>query len=136
MAHLHKSVASLRISGDDLVPTEISNLLGCLPTLCQLKGEPIIGKKSEQIRIARFGMWRLLAKPCEPEDLDGQIADILSQLTDDLEVWNGLAERYSIDLFCGLFMGSDNEGLLISPASLLLLGERGVKLGLDIYGPD
>ena len=40
-----------------------------------------------------------------------------------------------MDLFCGLFMHESNEGAEISPASLTALGDRGVKLSLDIYSP-
>lgn len=33
-------------------------------------------------------------------------------------------------------MGGWNEGVEISPATLLALGERGILLGIDLYGPD
>jgi hypothetical protein len=33
-------------------------------------------------------------------------------------------------------MQEEMEGMEVSPASLKILGERGVTLGLDIYGPD
>jgi len=43
---------------------------------------------------------------------------------------------YKIDLFCGLFMGGSNEGISISPESMVALGLRHMELGLDIYGAD
>jgi hypothetical protein len=45
-----------------------------------------------------------------------------------------LESKYRIDLFCGLFMEGTNEGLQISPETLHALGERGISLGLDMYG--
>ena len=60
-------------------------------------------------------MWRLSAMDREPEDLDAQIGDLLSKLTDDLTVWTSIAEKYRVDLFCGLFMREGNEGLSIAP---------------------
>lgn len=39
MAHLQHAVASLRIAGDDLVPDEISTLLGAAPTHAQTRGQ-------------------------------------------------------------------------------------------------
>jgi len=78
-------------------------------------------------------MWRLSAMDREPEDLDAQIGDLLSKLTDDLTVWTSIAERYRVDLFCGLFMREGNEGLSITPESLAALGLRRIELGLDIY---
>jgi hypothetical protein len=41
-----------------------------------------------------------------------------------------------VALFCGWFMRESNEGVEISAHTLGLLGERGIVLSLDIYGPD
>jgi len=68
--------------------------------------------------------------------MDGQIREIFSQMTSDLAVWRGITKRFQVDLFCGLFMGCSNEGLTLSPESLTTLGERGIKIGLDIYAGD
>jgi hypothetical protein len=136
MAHMHKSVATLRIRGDDLVPAEVSNLLRCTPTTSQKRGEVIVGKKTGTERIARTGMWSLHSVDQESENLDGQIEEILAKLTEDIETWQSLARRHRVDLFCGLFMGGRNEGLAISPASLVALGQRGIELALDVYGPE
>jgi len=80
-------------------------------------------------------MWSLHAGECEPEDLDSQVQEILGDLTADLSVWADLAQRFEIDLFCGLFMKVANEGVLLAPATLMALGERGIALDLDIYAP-
>ncbi|MCK4118390.1 DUF4279 domain-containing protein [Ralstonia pseudosolanacearum] len=136
MAHLNRSKATLRIMGDDLDPEEISRLLGCKPTTAQRKDEAVVGGNAGRTRIAQFGMWRLKATPREPEDIDGQIAEILGQLSDDQEVWRAMGERYKVDLFCGLFMKSGNEGMSLSPSSLRALGVRHIEIGFDLYSPD
>lgn len=136
MAHIHQSVASLRLFGDSLVPDEISHLLGCEPTESYVKGQVIIGSVSKREFVKKTGMWCLDAPDREPEDLDGQITELLSQTTQQIEVWVGLAERFEVDLFCGLFMDSRNEGLDLSPSSLLALAERRIRIGLDIYAPE
>jgi hypothetical protein len=133
MAHLARSAASLRIAGDDLVPEEVSLLLGAQPTHAQRKGQELPSKFG--VRVARFGHWRLHAEETKPENLDAQVAEILDQLTTNLDVWHDLASRFRIDLFCGWFMEEGNEGVCISPSTLQALGERGIKLGLDIYAP-
>lgn len=133
MAQVQRSVVTLRIGSDDLVPDEITRLLGATPTTTQIKGEKIVGKKSGQVRIAKSGMWRLCASDREPEDMDGQIREILSQTTSDLSVWHGIAQKHQINLFCGLFLHVSNEGMTLSPESLAALGERGIELELDIY---
>lgn len=136
MAHMQKSVAALRIGGDDLIPAEVSNLLRCDPTTSRKKGEVIIGKKTGLETIARTGVWSLRSADREPANLDRQIEEILAKLTPDIEAWQALARRYRMDLFCGLFMGGENEGLAISAGSLVALGQRGIELALDVYGPD
>lgn len=134
MAHLERSVVCLRIIGDALVPDEITKLLGSHPTYSQIKGETLVGKAGIS-RQATFGMWQMSIADSEPENLDGQIEGILAKLTNDLDVWLRIGERYDLDFFCGLFMGVNNEGLSISPRTLVAIGQRGIELDLDIYGP-
>jgi hypothetical protein len=64
------------------------------------------------------------------KDLDGQIKWLVAQMTDDLEVWKTLTSSHDIDMFCGAFMQSGNDGLLISAETMLALGSRGTKLDL------
>lgn len=135
MACISKTAACLRVTGDDLDPDEITHKLGKEPTGAERKGDIIRGKKTGRERVARSGGWRLVASDREPGDLDGQIREILGALTDDVSVWNQLASRFKIDLFCGLFMESGNEGESLSPESLRLLAARSIQLDLDIYGP-
>jgi hypothetical protein len=136
MAQLHKSSVTLRIIGDDLKPDEISKQLGASPTKAQTKGDKLVGKKTGNVTIAKFGMWLLRASDREPANLDEQIHELLSQMTGDISVWKGITKRYRADLYCGLFMHVGNEGLIISAASLEALGVRGIELGLDIYDGD
>jgi hypothetical protein len=133
MAALYKSVASLRIAGDALDPTEVTRLLGAEPSWGQVKGQQLPSKSGT--RVARIGMWSLEATPMEPEDLNSQVAELLGRLTSDLEVWKSLGDRFEIDLFCGWFMEGSNEGVSISPETLIALGEREIELGIDLYAP-
>lgn len=132
MGVIDHSIATLRFFGDDLVPDEITALLGASPTVSYLKGQELVGSKTGTVRIAKTGSWRLSATRREPEDLEVQIMEILNQLTQDLSTWE-LLSRFQPDLFCGLFMGSSNDGLPLSAKVLLSLGQRGIALGLDIY---
>jgi len=135
MAHMHRSTASLRIIGEALKPEDISELLGCAPTYAHIKGHEWQGKKAGKAYIKDFGLWALNANDCEPENLDQQVDWLLSKLTPDLNIWLSIRERYRIDLYCGFFMGESNEGMSVSPKTLLALGARGIELGLDIYAP-
>ena len=127
------SQATLRIFGDSLVPEDVSRLLGCEPTTSERKGEQIVGPNTGTSRVARTGRWSLQAARTEPEDLSEQIDELLGNLTTDMRAWAKIRETCRIDLFLGLFMDSGNNGLSVSSAQLLALGERGIELGLDVY---
>ncbi len=135
MACINHSAVTLRIIGDELIPAKITKTFGVLPTHALTKGDKIVGTKTGTVKTARSGMWQLKALDREPGDLDGQIREILGQLTTDLNIWKSLASRYKMDLFCGLFMECSNEGVNLSPESLLALGSRGIKIGFCIYAP-
>jgi len=105
------------------------------------KGEPVV-RKGKVVRssdgeavIARINTWRYGVEPRVPGDLDGQIRELFGALTDDLSVWRSLAAKYAPDLYVGLFMKEENEGIEISAECLGMLAERGVSLSLDIYDP-
>ena len=132
MGVIDHSLATLRFFGDDLVPEEITALLGANPTVSYRKGQELVGSKTGIVRIAKTGSWRFSAARREPEDLEAQIMEILDQLTQEPSAWESLS-RFQPDLFCGLFMGSSNDGLPLSAKVLLSLGQRGIALGLDIY---
>ncbi len=121
--------------GDTLIPSAITALLGAGPSESQTKGDQLVGPKTGKTRIAKGGMWCLQASSRQPGDLDGQAQELLAQLTADLSIWADLAQRFDIDLFCGLFMEVRDEGVTLSPRTLVALGERGIELGLCIYAP-
>ena len=136
MGSLERSVTTLRIFGDTLVPSEISALLGAEPTHSSTKGQLLASASVSGTRVAKSGSWRLRATDTKPENVDQQVSELLAQLTKDLSVWLALSRRYKVDLFCGWFMGSRNEGVELTPRTLTALGERGISLSLDIYAPD
>jgi hypothetical protein len=135
MGALNRSVATLRFFGDDLVPENISRLLGADATESCHLGQELVGRSTGRVRIAKTGSWRLSAAGREPEDLEAQVFELLEQLTDDLSAWESLS-RYDPDLFCGIFMGSGNDGLPLSAKAMFALGQRGIALVLDIYDAD
>jgi hypothetical protein len=134
MGTISRLRATLRITGDELDPDEITRLLGKAPDAVQRRGYPLRLPSGAEGRILTFSSWRLQADESCDGDLDVQVAQILDRTTDDLAVWRRIASAYRMDLFCGLFLEGYNEGLSISPSTLRDLGEREIALGLDIYG--
>jgi hypothetical protein len=130
-----KSAVTLRIVGDDLVPDEITRLLRCEPTSAEFKGQVVRGKNTRRERTARSGSWRLEVADRTPDDLNGQIMEIVGRLNQDPDVWASLANRFRIDVFCGLFMAKSGEGFTLSPEALLALGSRRIEFDLCLYAP-
>lgn len=136
MSRPERTKATLRIWGDDLFPEEISKLLGVKPTMSERKGDVSVGKASGNKRVAKTGNWSLESAINFEGDLDAQVNELFAQLSADLDVWRLLAARYSIDVVCGVFMQTGNDGFAFNAATLRLLGERGARLDLDIYDAD
>jgi ribosomal protein L19 len=135
MSSIKRSTATLRIYGDSLDSQHISNLLGCAPTYSVTKGQKIVGEKTGRVRYAKSGMWRVGASDRSPEDIDGQVKEILSGITASVEVWKALSREHRVNLFCGLFMNETNDGMSLSPKTMAALAERGIELWFDIYSP-
>ena len=87
------------------------------------------GEKS----VKKTGGWRLAVEENPQGDLDAQIKELFAQLSSDLSIWRELASKFEIDVFCGVFMKTGNDGVDFSAATLRLLWERGARLDLDIY---
>jgi hypothetical protein len=136
MTAIHRAVATLRIIGSDLEPERITAILGGEPTRAERKGQEIVSADGKRTRLARFGHWRREAEATQPSDINAQVKQLLNGLTKDLSVWHSLTKQFKVDIFCSWFMNESNEGEDINPETLLLLGERGISLGLDIYAPD
>lgn len=136
MSGIKTSVVTLRIYGDDIIPENITAMLGVPPTHAETKGQKSVGRRTGAVRIAKSGMWRLCASDRQPEDIDGQIREIFSRIPADVSVWQSITRKYQTNLFCGLFMSETNDGLSISPQSLAFLAERGIELWFDIYAPN
>ena len=123
--------------GDDLIPGEVTQLLGCSPTHCQTRGLPVCGDDGRVLRTARSGAWHFTITPEEAgtADVEEVVLHLLNRLPSDCAIWQSLGDRFDIDLFCGLFMESNNRGFGLSPAACRELAERGIEIGFDIYCP-
>ena len=133
MAQLNRTAASLRMSGEDLDPNEITELIGKPPSIARKKGDKFKTPKGKSI-IARTGLWAIKVDDKVPGNINDQIAEILKGTTQEVEIWLGLSKRFEVEIFCGLFLEYGNEGLDVSSNTMKLLGSRGIALDLDIYG--
>jgi|SRR5690606_3930727 len=135
MRRLRKSAATIGFYGDELVPGEITALLGAPPTVGVVKGGKWTTFSGVE-KVAHTGSWRIEAERCEPENLNRQIEGLFAQLTPDLAPWRKLTRPFRGVVFCGLWMSTYNDGLELSPEMLNSIAERGLLLDLDIYESD
>jgi hypothetical protein len=134
MAVLNRCQAALRIFGGELVPEELSRLFDHAYTKGWVKGYKY-STASGRVVVKNSGAWILDAEQTESGDFDGQISQLLAHTNVSLGDWHSLSKRFELDIFCGWFMQNSNEGIEISPQTLLMLGERNIALSIDIYGP-
>lgn len=133
MPVIAESSVALRVFGDSLIPEAVTIRIGAKPTAAHCKGD-VERTRDARVLVRKTGMWLLEAAPREPADLNAQIAEILSRLTQDIAVWSALSQEFEIDICCGLFMVNTNEGLSVSVPSLDALASRGISLSMDVYG--
>lgn len=124
--------ASLHVRGDDLDPDEVTRLLGREPDIGKRKGEIRTTPKGGRYR-AWTGVWTRAVAYRAPGDLDGQIAELLEPLTDDLTVWKALAERFDVYLYFGIFIRKPNQAMGLSPTTLRMIADRGIRMDFELY---
>ena len=134
MATISRCRASLRIFGDELVPEELSRLFDHFFTKGWIKGYQY-STSTGAVVVKKTGAWILEAEPSETGDFDSQISQLLSHTNVSLDAWASFAKKFEMDIFCGWFMHEPNEGIVVSPQTLLMLGERNIALSVDIYAP-
>jgi hypothetical protein len=126
-----KTKVSLRLTGDTLVPEEVTRAFGCVPTNAFRRGDEIAVGSAH--RNAPTGVWRLEVPELEGATLDEQVCWVLDQVSDDVAVWTSLSEQYNAELFVGVFLASVNQGLRLSPATAMRASKRGLSITLDLY---
>jgi hypothetical protein len=134
MAEIVRATASFRLFGDTLNPQVVSEQLGLAPTTAGAKGELRPSRKKSPALRWRTGSWILESRLPRSSKLDEHLRDVLDRLEAHAgEIRGFVAQGHRADIFCGCFLDATNEGTLLDPGTIRLLGLLGVPLGLDIY---
>jgi hypothetical protein len=120
---------SVRVSGEDLDPAQITALLGVPPTLAHRRGDAFGGGRG----VRRAGLWSLSVPKSREWELADAVSTLLDQLPSERDVWVSLASRFQVDLFCGLFLNEWNRGVGLPSTLIQQIADRGMELNLDIY---
>lgn len=129
MGPIARSKVSLRISGEKFTENQINVLL-------EVKASEFLTRNIPD-SIGGTGIknqWCLSAP--EGIELEEQISWLFNKATKDLNKWRILTDAYDVDIFCGAFMESENEGIQFDCNILKMACDRNTRIGVDIYAPD
>jgi hypothetical protein len=125
-------VLRLAILSKDLVPSEVTRLMGCEPDDASEAGKPLYCGSTKRTKL---GQWSLELRPEDTDEWDcgNAMMELLQRLPSDIGLWKKLTRRYKVDVTFALLMTSSNKGFVLSPQVLKYLGDRGVTAGFDVY---
>ena len=126
---------ALRIVGADLDPDEMTKRLGVAPTSNHRRGEVLRRGSHEHQAVTGHWGFSLGTEHTETWNLDAALNATLDYLPAGAALWQDLGDRFQVDLFCGLFMGSSNQGTDIESATLARIATLGLAISFDVYGP-
>lgn len=135
---LQRASVTLLIHGDDLVPEELSAILGVQPEIGVRKGETFMGRGRPSTAVtAKTGKWIVGTGYREPPNVDEQIAELLDRLPKGADTWNDLTTRFDCYVTVGVWFTDDSwtGGLVLEPKTLGMLAERGLAIDFDMYAP-
>lgn len=125
---------SFRVMGADLVPGEVSDLLGLKPDEAHRKGDPNIGRSGRRYSDFSEGLWALRSSADEGDPPDRHLSELLARLNGCAALLGELRRQgYRMDVFIGVFGIEGNSGFSIDPEISRKLGELGTKLEFDLY---
>ena len=123
---------SIRVAGDDLDPDEVTSTLLVQPSFSARKGDRHTSSGREIMQ--RTGIWVFnFSGSAEEWTLGDAIGALLDRLPSDLRIWQSLASKYRLDVFCGVYIEVWNRGFQLPPALMRRLADRGLSLGIDVY---
>src|SRR5258708_14612907 len=122
---------SLRVTGEDLDPDQVSILLGVRPTFAARRGD-MRSTRGAAVR-QHIGVWAFEMGTSSEWTLQDFIGALLDRIPAPLAAWRRLREEYEVDLFCGLFVEEWNPGTGLSRGIPERIPARRFSLSLDIY---
>ena len=129
---LKDSKVTLFLYSQNLDVAKLSALLGCTPTHAQEKGQ--LRRTPHGQGPAPIGLWSLEAP--RTVTFEKKIQWLLDSKPASGAIWRRLANSHDVQLRCGIFMHAWNEGFELPAETVVNLGKRRWKLGVDIYSAE
>ncbi|MDA0865761.1 MAG: DUF4279 domain-containing protein [Cyanobacteria bacterium] len=123
-----KTSITLAIYGDDLIPEEISQLLGYEAKYIR-RGE----RRNPRASPYKKSAWLFNQKGEAPITAEEIIREILSKILTDSGIWKELASRYDVQVRIAIHMKNWNQGFDLSAETIQQIAGLGAKMVFDIY---
>jgi hypothetical protein len=124
---------SLRIFGDDLDPSFLTQQLGVAPTESGRKGEPNESSRRGAMSLWETGVWVYRLSMRSDTELGDALDELLAAMPQDATLWEELTSTYSVDVLCGLFLEEAEQSTTITADVLERLGRLGLPLAFEIH---
>jgi hypothetical protein len=119
----------LAIHGEELIPDEITELLGCQSTDSHLRGE----KKGPRSPGFSKGAWFLRVRGAPPDTAEILTRKILMMVPANPEIWNQLKKRFAVQIRYGIHFSGWNKGFGLSHDVIAWMAVLGVDVEFDLY---
>lgn len=122
---------TLCVYGENLVPAQISDMLGCDASCSHTRGE----KKGPHSPAFPEGAWLLEERrfaPCDPNEM---VETLFLRMSSDEAVWKELSSKYRIRVHLAVHT---EQGICfdLSQSNLALIAARHAEMFVDIYAYD
>jgi hypothetical protein len=129
---MHEYTVELRISGAELVPATVTQVLGVQP--CSVFE---VGERKAEGKVWNQALWGYNGFPSDTPNYWPSLEDGLTFLLDRLEPFrsqiDSYKQKYEVVWWCGHFQSSFDGGSTLSVKLMRRLADFGVKLYIDNY---
>ena len=129
---LQDSRATLCLYSPKLNVAKVTASLRCAPTNALAKGQ--LRHPPHGCGPSPVGRWFLEAP--RPLGFVEKLQYLLDATPKTVTTWRRLVKNHDVQLRCGIFLHSWNEGFELPAHMVAEIGARGWKLGLDIYSAE
>ena len=130
--NLDVSGVGLNVYGEVFDKEEVSSLLAASPSKAWNPGEKHSIGNGKKSRITDWGKW-YMSGPKDEREVEAKIIELLNQLSQDLDNWKLLTNKYEVWIDVAGYMKSWNRGFRLSPAIMSMLAERNLEIVFDMY---
>jgi hypothetical protein len=124
-----RSTVTLVLTGEMLVPADVTAMLGVEPTDAWERGS----RQGPRSPPRKHGGWLYRIEGREGQDPDQLVRALLLRFPEPTEIWVELSRRYTVAIWVGLFAKNWNRGFSMSPTTVRMIAATAAAVELDLY---